>query len=64
MTKLLIMLGFASVGAFAADPAWFTDVQTQMGDIAIMVGTAISAIVAVKVAPLVWNYVKPILFRG
>lgn len=68
MQKFLSIVALGLVGTassvFAADPIWFTETMATMGEVLVMVGTAITAIVGVKVAPLVWHYVKPILFRG
>jgi hypothetical protein len=68
MFKFLSMVGLSVLGlasnALAVDPAWFTDAMTQFSAIEVMVGTVITAVVAIKIAPIVWHYIKPILFRG
>lgn len=68
MQKFLSIVALGLIGlvsqASAADPLWFTDTMSTMAEVLVMVGTAISAIVGVKVAPLVWHYIRPILFRG
>ena len=48
----------------AADPTWFTDATTQMTAIGVMAGTALGAVIAVKLVPLAWKYIAPIFSRG
>ena len=64
LIKSFGITALASVGAFAADPAWYTDLTTQLTSINTMVVTVLSTVIAIALAPLAWTYVKRVLSRG
>lgn len=67
--KKIVAVGAASIvglssNAMAADPAWFTDLNTQLGAIAIMAGTVVTAVIAIRLVPLAWVHISKIVSRG
>lgn len=50
-------------GAHAADPQWFTDLNTQVAAIAVMVGTVLTGMIGLKLVPIAWDKIKPIISR-
>ena len=54
----------ASVGAFAADPQWYTDLTTQLGSVNTMVVATLGLVITIFLAPLAWTFVKRVLSRG
>ncbi|ARU49405.1 hypothetical protein [Sulfurospirillum diekertiae] len=59
----LAIVGF-STNAMAADPAWFTDLNTTLAGILVMVGTVISAVIAIRLAPIAWDHIKRVINRA
>lgn len=53
-----------SSNAMAADPAWLTLLTTELTAIQGYVVGVISAIVAIQIAPLAWNFIKRVIGRG
>lgn len=66
--KIVAMGALAIVGlssnAMAADPAWFTDLNTQLAGIAVMAGTVVTAVIAIRLVPLAWEHIKRVVARG
>lgn len=70
--NMITKFGFAVLGSLvalssnvmAADPTWFTDLTTSMTAISVMAGTALAAVITVKLVPLAWRYIAPIIGRG
>ncbi len=58
-----ILIG-APNSANAADPAWYTDLTTQLISINNMVVAVLGTVIAIALAPLAWTYVKRVLSRG
>lgn len=67
-SKIVAMGAVAIVGlssnAMAADPAWFTDLTTQLSGIQIMVLAVLASVISISLAPLAWGFVKKVLHRG
>lgn len=63
-TSAFVALTALSTNALAEDPQWFTDLSTEIGDIGLMAGTALGAVIGVKLVPLAWRYIAPIIGRG
>lgn len=67
-SKIVAMGAVAIVGlssnAMAADPAWYTDLTTQLTSINGMVFAVLGSVIAISLAPLAWGYVKKVLNRG
>lgn len=66
-SKIVAMGALAIVGlssnAMAADPAWFTDLNTTLAGILVMVGTALTAVISIRLVPLAWGFVKQVIGR-
>lgn len=60
---LFVGLTTLASNAFAADPAWFTDLNTNLAGILVMAGTALTAVISIKLVPLAWGFVKQVLSR-
>lgn len=67
-SKIVAMGAVAIVGlssnAMAADPAWYTDLNTQLTSINGMVLAVLGSVIAIALAPLAWGFVKKVLNRG
>lgn len=55
---------FCSLGAFAADPAWFTTVKEELDSIPLMITGVIITGVAIYMAPIAWSKVKHAIGRS
>lgn len=64
LMKYLGIAGLFSVSAFAADPAWYTDLTTQLGTIQTMVAATLGLVITIALSPLAWNYVRRVINRG
>ena len=62
----IIALGLIglSTNALAADPTWFTDLSTALAAILVMAGTALGGIIAIRLVPMAWEKLKPMVLRG
>lgn len=61
---LFVGLTTLASNAMAADPAWYTDLITELGSTKTMVFGVLSAVIAISLAPLAWGYVRKVLNRG
>lgn len=67
-SKIVAMGALAIVGlssnAMAADPTWYTDVNTALTAIVAMIGGVIATLVSIFIAPIAWSKIKYVLQRG
>ena len=61
---LFVGLTTLASNAMAADPAWFTTVTTELGNIPTMIGTVIVAAVGIYMAPIAWSKIKYAIGRA
>ncbi|WP_041956865.1 hypothetical protein [Sulfurospirillum arsenophilum] len=61
---LFVGLTTLASNAMAADPAWFTDLTTQLTGIQVMVLAVLGSVIAISLAPLAWGFVRKVLHRG
>lgn len=60
---LLAIVGLSS-NVMAADPAYVTDLLTELGAIKVMVGSIIGAVVAIYLVPIAWGFIKRVIGRS
>ena len=60
---VLAGLALASTQALAVDPAWYTELQTQLTWIGASVVTVLGVVVGIRLAPLAWTHIKSVLYR-
>lgn len=66
-SKIVAMGALAVAGlssnVMAADPAWYTDLTTQLTSIQGMVSAALATVIAIALSPIAWDKVKKVLNR-
>ena len=65
----IVAMGFVAVAglssnAMAADPAWLTQVTTELGAIPTMIGAIIVTAVSIYMAPIAWSKIKHAIGRS
>ncbi len=61
--KVAVGLAVVSSFALADDPAWYTDLTTQLTTIAGYVVTVLGTVIGIRLAPLAWTHIKSVLYR-
>lgn len=60
-------LGVSALSTFAmaapADPQWYTDLNLALVAILAMAGTVLGSVITIKLVPIAWDKIKPILSR-
>ena len=63
VAKVGLGLALASTVALAEDPAWYTELNTQLTWIGGAVVSVLGVVVGIRLAPLAWTHIKRVLYR-
>ena len=56
-------IALGTTNALAVDPAWYTELQTQLTWIGASVVTVLGVVVGIRLAPLAWTHIRSVLYR-
>lgn len=62
-TKVAMGVALASTMVLADDPTWYTELNTTLSWIAIAVGSVLTTVIAIRLAPLAWIHIKRVIYR-